>query len=108
MAVQKWATRNEPGGTPFSLSDEDGDMTTYHGGDQIDHAQATLDRHTVSSTDGRCAECKVVGPCAQHEEAAKVFLLSARLPRRRPGATMPDSTGGIRDRFSWLPTRGAS
>ena len=78
--------------------------TTYHGGEQLDHAQAALDRHAVSSADGLCVTCKVLGPCAEHEAAAKVFTLSARLPRRRPGATRPESVGA-RSGFGWLAAR---
>jgi hypothetical protein len=37
--------------------------TTYHGGEQIEHAQSVLDRHAVSSADGLCVTCKVLGPC---------------------------------------------
>jgi hypothetical protein len=83
-------------------------MATYHGGRQIDHAQAMLDRHAVSSGDGLCMECKVLGPCAKHEAAAKVFLLSARLPRRRPGATRPELIGTKQGDFGRLSTRTAS
>ena len=64
--------------------------TTYHGGEQLDRAQAALDRHAVSSADGLCVTCKVLGPCAENEAAAKVFTLSARLPQPRPGATRPE------------------
>jgi hypothetical protein len=71
-------------------------MATYLGGTQIDHAQAALERHAVSSADGLCVVCKVAGPCAEHEAAAKVFMLSARLPRRRPGATRPELVGARR------------
>ncbi|WP_433528269.1 hypothetical protein ACQPYA_18130 [Micromonospora sp. CA-263727] len=81
---------------------------TYHGGQKIDHAQSMLDRHAVSSGDGLCVECKVLGPCAEYEAAAKVFLLSARLPRRRPGATRPELMGAEQGDFSWLSTRTAS
>ncbi len=76
--------------------------TTYHGGQQIEHAQATLDEHAVSSGDGLCIACGVVGPCPAHEAAARVFMFSARLPRRRPGATRPESIGAKRDDFKWL------
>jgi hypothetical protein len=76
--------------------------TTYHGGEQIDHAQSVLDRHAVSSADGLCVTCKVLGPCPEHEAAAKVFTLSARLPRRRPGATRPELLGAKRTDFRWL------
>ncbi|MFI9643726.1 hypothetical protein ACIG87_27340 [Micromonospora sp. NPDC051925] len=82
-------------------------MGTYHGGGQIDQAQATLDRHAVSSGDGLCVECKVLGPCADHEAAAKVFMLSARLPRRQPGATRPELLGAGRGGFGWLAVRAA-
>jgi hypothetical protein len=79
--------------------------TTYHGGTQIDQAQATLDRHAVSSGDGLCIECKVLGPCPEHEAAATVFTLSARLPRRLPGATQPELMGAKRLDFNWLGAR---
>jgi hypothetical protein len=79
--------------------------TTYHGGTQIEHAQATLDLHTVSSGDGLCTQCKVLGPCAPREAAAKLFTRSARLPRRRPGATRPESMVAKRDGFNWLAAR---
>jgi hypothetical protein len=80
--------------------------TTYHGGEQIDHAQAALDRHAVSSADGLCVTCKVLGPCPAHEAAAKVFRLSARLPQRRPGATRPELLGAKRTDFRWLSQAG--
>lgn len=65
-------------------------MTTYLGGDQIGRAQAVLERHTVSSADGRCLSCGVPGPCVDHEQATAVFALALRLPRRVPGATHPE------------------
>jgi hypothetical protein len=80
--------------------------TTYHGGTQIDHAQAMLDRHAVSSGDGLCVECKTLGPCAAHEAAVKVFALSARLPQRRPGATRPELLGAKRTDFRRLSQTG--
>ena len=79
--------------------------TTYHGGKQIDRAQAILDRHTVSSGDGLCVGCRVLGPCSEHIAAARVFRSSARLPRRRPGATRPELLAAKRDGFQWLPAR---
>lgn len=76
--------------------------TTYHGGTQIDRAQAVLDRHTVSSADGMCVTCKLPDPCPEREAAAKVFTSSARLPRRRPGATRPDLLDARPNGFRWL------
>ncbi|MBE1484989.1 hypothetical protein [Plantactinospora soyae] len=70
--------------------------TTYHGGDQIERAQKTLERHAVSSADGLCLACRVTGPCAAHEQAAKVFRFALRLPRRVPGATRPELIGARR------------
>ncbi|WP_412102732.1 hypothetical protein [Plantactinospora sp. KLBMP9567] len=70
--------------------------TTYHGGDQIDRAQTTLERHAVSSADGLCLTCGVPGPCVEHEQAAKVFMFALRLPRRVPGATRPELIGARR------------
>ena len=71
-------------------------MTTYHGGEQIDHAQATLERHAVSSADGLCVSCRIPGPCTDNETAAQVFTLSCRLPQRVPGATRPELIGARR------------
>ena len=65
-------------------------MTTYHGGAQVDHAQAVLDQHVISSADGRCLACQLPGPCPQREAAARAFAASLRLPRRSPGATRPE------------------
>jgi hypothetical protein len=80
--------------------------TTYHGGVQVDEAQAVLDQHAVSSADGLCVACKVLGPCRYNEAAAKVFTLSARLPQRRPGATRPELLGAKRTDFRWLAQAG--
>jgi hypothetical protein len=68
-------------------------MTTYHGGhqvDRVDQAQVILDRHIISSADGRCLACHLPGPCPQREAAARTFTASLRLPRRTPGATRPE------------------
>jgi hypothetical protein len=72
------------------------DVATYHGGQQLDYAQAVLQRHAVSSADGLCVACGVPGPCGEHETAAKAFTLSLRLPRRVPGATRPELIGARR------------
>jgi hypothetical protein len=65
-------------------------MTIYHGREQTDHAQVILDRHIISSADGRCIACQLPGPCPQREAAARAFAASLRLPRRTPGATRPE------------------
>ncbi|MFI6759465.1 hypothetical protein ACIBF5_10045 [Micromonospora sp. NPDC050417] len=68
-------------------------MGVYHGGDQIELAQQTLELHTVSSANGHCMACGVPGPCAAQEQATKVFLFALRLPRRIPGLTRPELIG---------------
>lgn len=65
-------------------------MTIYPGGEQVDAAQDALERHAVSSADGRCLRCGTLGPCPANEHAVRVFSLSLRLPRRSPGATRPE------------------
>ncbi|WP_018253486.1 hypothetical protein [Salinispora mooreana] len=80
--------------------------TTYHGGTRIDQAQGSLDLHAVSSGDGLCIECKVLGPCDEYETATTVFALSTRLPRRRPGATRPELMGAKRVDFNWFGASG--
>ncbi|GAA1809597.1 hypothetical protein GCM10009835_31010 [Planosporangium flavigriseum] len=78
-------------------------MTTYHGGQQIDDAQATLEQHAVSSANGLCRTCGVPGPCAAYERAAKAFALALRLPRRVPGVTQPHLIGARRSgELSWF------
>ncbi|MDM4721686.1 hypothetical protein QTQ03_19590 [Micromonospora sp. WMMA1363] len=78
-------------------------MATYSGGDQIDRAQAVLERHTVSSADGRCLACGVLGPCPDQERATRVFALALRLPRRVPGLTQPHLIGVRRaDEPAWF------
>ena len=80
-------------------------MATYLGGTQLDQAQEALDQHPVSSADGLCVKCRVVGPCSTHEAAAEVFALSARLPRRQPGAPRPGQAGATGTDFNWLTTK---
>ncbi|MEV4620504.1 hypothetical protein AB0J74_17575 [Asanoa sp. NPDC049573] len=82
-------------------------MATYSGGRQVEQAQAVLDRHAVSSSDGLCVECKVLGPCQAHEAATNVFARSARLPRRRPGLTRPEIVGARRVTAGFLSLGGA-
>lgn len=68
----------------------------YPGGEQVDAAQVALERHAVSSADGRCLSCGTAGPCASREAAVLVFTRSLRLPSRRPGATRPELIGARR------------
>jgi hypothetical protein len=71
-------------------------MAEYSGGEQIEQAQAVLERHAVSSVDGLCVACGVLGPCASQQRAARVFARALRLPRRVPGLTQPHLIGARR------------
>jgi hypothetical protein len=65
--------------------------------EELAKAQAELERHLVTGSDGRCRGCGGVEPCRARERLEAVFALYGRLPRRRPGATKaglrrPEST----------------
>jgi hypothetical protein len=69
--------------------------------DQIEAAQATVDRHVAQAPLGRCAVCRAEPPCRPLADALATFARFGRLPRRRPGATLADAVG-VTDRFDWL------
>lgn len=82
-------------------------MATYLGGIQVDRAQAALERHAVSSTDGLCLACRVAGPCVAYGMAIRAFAEALRLPTRVPGVTRPYLIGVHRpDRRSWFQQAG--
>lgn len=72
--------------------------------EQIRAAQATLDRHVVSSGDGRCAACGAVEDgCPQRRAALRLLGRYGLLPCRRPGATHPELiTGPTAGGFGWF------
>jgi hypothetical protein len=71
--------------------------------DQLDQAQAELERHLVAGPDGRCLGCRELEPCAARARIEAVFVLYGRLPRRRPGATgMGTRSLKTTDRRSWF------
>jgi hypothetical protein len=55
--------------------------------DQLDAAQAELERHVVTGLDGRCAGCRELEPCPERGRLEAVFARYGRLPVRRPGVT---------------------
>lgn len=79
-------------------------MATYFGhDDHIEHTQTVLERHSVSSAHGRCRTCGVPGPCADQEQASRLFAIALRLPRRVPGLTEPHLIGVRQmDRPGWF------
>src|SRR5947209_17824898 len=60
-------------------------VTIYHGGDQLDRAQKTLERHAMSSANGRGVSCRIPGAWMHYESATRVIKLLLRLPLRVTG-----------------------
>jgi hypothetical protein len=73
---------------------------TIHALEQLDHAQAAVDRHLVTRMDGRCMACGHAEPCPARIAATTTFARYGRLPVRSPGLAMRGlaQTG----RFGWF------
>lgn len=56
----------------------------------LNELQRVVDTHAISSADGRCMVCHLVGPCQPLEEALGELTRWHQLPRRRAGATRPE------------------
>lgn len=61
--------------------------------DQLEQAQALLERHLAAGPDGRCLTCGQVESCQERAWANGVILRYGRLPRRRPGAAAAKRRG---------------
>ena len=48
--------------------------------DQLSLAAAEIDKHATSNVDGRCAACRLPGPCPRRETAVAIFSRYHRLP----------------------------
>jgi hypothetical protein len=67
--------------------------TTYlaaNGWEQLDQAQAELEKHLNVTVAGRCRTCGEPEPCGSRRAASAVFARYGCLPERTPGATVPD------------------
>ena len=53
--------------------------------DELDKAQAALDAHLPSGSNGRCLRCREEIPCTAREAATRTFARYGWLPKRRPG-----------------------
>jgi hypothetical protein len=62
--------------------------------DELDRAQAKLDEHLPSGSDGRCLRCRQEIPCSTRERASLTFRRYGALPRRRPGLARVRPVGG--------------
>jgi hypothetical protein len=68
--------------------------------EQLDQAQAEIDRHVAAGLDGRCLACGEEQPCAALRLAHRTFRTYGRLPMRRAGlASRGVDTGGG---FGWF------
>jgi hypothetical protein len=65
-------------------------VSVYLSGAGVAEAQAVVDGHPVAAATGRCVRCDVVAPCIPLHTALRTFAVSRRLPRRTPGATLPE------------------
>jgi hypothetical protein len=74
---------------------------------QLDEAQAELERHLVTRPDGRCTGCGGVEPCRERVRLGAVFALYGRLPKRRPGVTQAGRRRAVAESRSWFETRNA-
>ncbi|GIF09808.1 hypothetical protein [Actinoplanes siamensis] len=70
--------------------------------EQLDFAQAQLDRHVAPSADGICAVCGEEDPCSPRRVALRVFGRYGCLPRRWPGASRPEAVGTPKAWSGWL------
>jgi len=63
--------------------------------DELDQAQAELDAHLPSGSDGRCLHCRQEIPCAARERASLTFRRYGALPKRRPGLARVRPVGEV-------------
>lgn len=79
---------------------------TAYARERIAEAQQVVDRHVTSAYTGCCTGCGRPGPCHDLLAAQRTLLRYARLPRRRPGASLTGSRP-LRSKsgFSWFPGR---
>lgn len=58
--------------------------------EEVERAQAELERHLAVRPTGQCVTCGEVEPCSGRRDAGSTLMRYGRLPRRRPG------TSGVR------------
>lgn len=59
-------------------------MGTYLVNSRREQLQDELERHLVTSQNGRCAGCGEPEPCRRRNELSETFFAYGVLPRRRP------------------------
>jgi len=73
--------------------------------EEVEGAQADLERHLTVRPTGECVTCGQVEPCSGRQEAGTTIIKYGCLPRRRPGAsgvhrTSPTTVGAAP--ISWF------
>ncbi len=71
--------------------------------EHLDAAQAIVDEHSASATNGICRVCRLPDPCPTRAEAAATISRYGQLPRRRPSSRTADLDRTLSDReFAWF------
>ncbi len=55
--------------------------------DELDQAQAELQRHLTTDAGGRCCTCREIEPCRARNALTATILTYGQLPKRQPGRT---------------------
>ena len=71
--------------------------------EQLDQAQAEIDRHVTTNAAGQCRTCGELEPCRARVSANATFVKFGRLPRRRPGlAGVPTAVAASGTKGDWF------
>jgi hypothetical protein len=72
---------------------------------RLNEAQQTIDQHIVCAYTGVCLACGRPGPCSELDNAQRTMARYARLPNRRPGASLAQPPANQRRWSGWLTAR---
>lgn len=73
--------------------------------EEIERAQAELERHLAVRPSGQCVTCGETEPCSGRQRAGSTFIRYGRLPRRRQGVSgvrRADPTWASTEPASWF------
>jgi hypothetical protein len=73
---------------------------------RLNEAQQTIDQHIVCAYTGVCLACGRPGPCSVLDNAQRTMARYARLPNRRPGASLAQPPPANQRRWTgWFTAR---
>ena len=70
--------------------------------EQLDQAQAEIDRHVTANAAGLCVTCGELEPCRARVSAIAIVVKLGRLPRRRPGLAGVLTAAASRTKVDWF------